>query len=274
VTAAPMGAEAGSDGLAATGLAAAGLAATGLAAAGPAASGLAAAGLAATGLAAGRRALQVAQQVQQAQHMARQIVMTAGANRAVMTAGAKAGAMTGLGGNTTHTLDDGHQEAPARGAGAASRDAGCRNTGTEGGAQGAEGGTQGGCGPAGGTSPQAPEAGHREEKNGEVCRRQGGGTGGREKEVQGEIPAAAARGGREHWLELQLGLGARRRSTAGRAATGTQDTTKRVGQVSTKRTAGDRPEQFQSALELPPAKSSFNRSQDQEQEKQGNHPYG
>jgi hypothetical protein len=47
-----------------------------------------------------------------------------------------------------------------------------------------------------------------------------------------------------------------------------------VDQASTKRTAGDKPEQFQSALELPPAKSSFNLSQDKEREIQGNHPYG
>ena len=54
----------------------------------------------------------------------------------------------------------------------------------------------------------------------------------------------------------------------------TQDTATRADQTSMKRTAGDRPEQFQSALELPPAKSSFNLSQDKEREKQGNHPYG
>jgi hypothetical protein len=41
-----------------------------------------------------------------------------------------------------------------------------------------------------------------------------------------------------------------------------------------KRTAGDRPEQFQSALELPPSKSSYNLSQDKESKIQGNHPYG
>jgi hypothetical protein len=41
-----------------------------------------------------------------------------------------------------------------------------------------------------------------------------------------------------------------------------------------KRTVGDRQEQFQSALELPPAKSAFKLSQDKKGEKQGNHPYG
>jgi hypothetical protein len=44
--------------------------------------------------------------------------------------------------------------------------------------------------------------------------------------------------------------------------------------ASAKRTVGDRQEQFQSALELPPAKSAFNLSQEKEDKKQGNHPYG
>ena len=63
------------------------------------------------------------------------------------------------------------------------------------------------------------------------------------------------------------------RSPAAAAPT-TRDTAMKVDQASKKRTAGDRPEQFQSELELPPTKSPFNLSQDKEREKQGNHPYG
>jgi hypothetical protein len=47
-----------------------------------------------------------------------------------------------------------------------------------------------------------------------------------------------------------------------------------VDTVPPKRTLGDRPEQFQSSLEPPPAKSSYNKSQDKDKQLQGNDPYG
>jgi hypothetical protein len=47
-----------------------------------------------------------------------------------------------------------------------------------------------------------------------------------------------------------------------------------VPKTATNRDRGDRADEFQSTLELPPAKTPFNLSQQKQDKKQGNHPYG